>query len=101
MKFNDNGNHYVNGEKNVVNHNFPTMFSTHSRTNVFIWSRFSLLSENTFKLDPSNILFPVNSLPYNLLTTLGKKPFETIEEKGENAANHHFLLFPQCFLTFL
>ena len=32
-----------------------------------------------------------------LLTTLGKKPFENIIGKGENAGNQHFLLFP-CFL---
>ena len=29
--------------------------------------------------------------------TLGKKPFETIEGKGENAGNQNFLLFPQYF----
>ena len=28
-----------------------------------------------------------------LLTTLGKKPFENIVRKGENAGNQHFLLF--------
>ena len=27
-------------------------------------------------------------------------PFENIVEKGENAGNQHFLLFPQCFLPF-
>ena len=26
------------------------------------------------------------------------KPFENTEEKGENAGNQHFLLFPQYFL---
>ena len=26
--------------------------------------------------------------------------FENIVRKGENAGNQHFLLFPQCFLTF-
>ena len=26
-----------------------------------------------------------------------KKPLENIEGKGENAANQHFLLFPQSF----
>ena len=26
------------------------------------------------------------------------KPFKNIVEKGENAGNQHFLLFPQCFL---
>ena len=30
-----------------------------------------------------------------LLTTQGKKPFENIVGKGENAGNQHFLLFPQ------
>ena len=41
-----------------------------------------------------------NSLPHNrLLTTLKKMPFENIVGKGENAGNHHFLLFTQCFLT--
>ena len=35
-----------------------------------------------------------------LLTTLTKKPFETIEGKGENAGNQYFLLFPQCFFFF-
>ena len=32
------------------------------------------------------------------LMTLGRKPFENIVEKGENAVNQHLLLFPQCFL---
>ena len=31
--------------------------------------------------------------------TLGKKPFENIVGKGENAGNQHFLIFPQCFLS--
>ena len=31
--------------------------------------------------------------------TLGKKPLENIVERGENAGNQHFLLFPQCFLA--
>ena len=30
--------------------------------------------------------------------TLKKKPFQNTVEKGENADNQHFLLFPQCFL---
>ena len=37
---------------------------------------------------------------YPLLTTLIKKAFKNIVEKGENAGNQHFLLFPQCFLPF-
>ena len=35
-----------------------------------------------------------------LSTTLRMKALETIVGKGENAGNHHFLLFPRCFLTF-
>ena len=27
-------------------------------------------------------------------------PFENIVGKEENAGNHHFLLFPQCFLPY-
>ena len=44
-----------------------------------------------------NELFTTQS---RLLTNLRKKPFENIVEKGENAGNQHFLLFPQCFLPF-
>ena len=32
--------------------------------------------------------------------TQGKKPFENIVGKGENAGNQYFLLFPQCFPLF-
>ena len=32
-----------------------------------------------------------------LLTILGKKPFENIVGKGENAGNQHFHPFQQCF----
>ena len=32
-----------------------------------------------------------------LWTTLKKKALENTVEKGENAGNQHFLLFPQCF----
>ena len=34
------------------------------------------------------------------LTTLQKMPFENIVGKEENAGNQHFLLFPQCFLSY-
>ena len=48
----------------------------------------------------SNPLGISNSFPHNdhLLTRLGKKPFENIVGKGENAVHQHFLLFPKCFL---
>ena len=32
-----------------------------------------------------------------LLMTMGKKPFENIVGKGENACNQHFLHLPQCY----
>ena len=35
-----------------------------------------------------------------VLTILKKQPFENTVGKGENAGTQHFLLFPQCFLTF-
>ena len=34
-----------------------------------------------------------------VLATLKKRPNENIVEKGENAGNQHFLLFPQSFST--
>ena len=43
-----------------------------------------------------NELFTTQS---GLLTTLFKKLLENIEEKGENAGNQHFLLFPTMFST--
>ena len=30
--------------------------------------------------------------------TLKKGPYKNFVERGENASNQHFLLFPQCFL---
>ena len=42
-----------------------------------------------------------NSVPqFRLSTTVKKNLFENIVGKGENAGNQHFLLFPQCFLSF-
>ena len=38
------------------------------------------------------------------MTTFGalkeKMPFENIVGKEENGGNQHFLLFPQCFLSY-
>ena len=42
-------------------------------------------------------IFKLFTTPFQLLTTLSKKPLENIEGKRENAGNQHFLLFPQCF----
>ena len=46
------------------------------------------------------LYFRLKPLLNNLgfLTFMGKKPFENIVEKGENAGNQHFLFFPQCLL---
>ena len=35
-----------------------------------------------------------------LFTILKKKAFKNIVEKGENAGNHHYFLFQQCYLPF-
>ena len=42
------------------------------------------------------------SLPHNtdFLTTWGKKAFENILGKGENAGNPYFPLCPKCFLLY-
>ena len=44
----------------------------------------------------------LDPLVYNdvFLVPLGKRPFENIVGKGENADNQHFLLFPQFFLPY-
>ena len=47
-----------------------------------------------------NILPQLFTTLSQFLTILGKNPFENIEEKGENAGNQHFLLFPQCFQAY-
>ena len=60
------------------------------------------LSSNGFSVGKVMFLTDFNHLPHNpdFLTPLEKKAFENIVEKGENAGNQHFLLFPQCFLLF-
>ena len=54
--------------------------------------RTSLLADEYF--------YEVFTTQSRLFTTLKKKPFENFEGNGENAGNQHFLLFPQCFLSF-
>ena len=42
-----------------------------------------------------------NSLPHNPdFKRPQRRPWKTLEEKGENAGNQHFLIFPQCFLLY-
>ena len=35
-----------------------------------------------------------------LITTLKEQALENTMEKGENAGNQHYLLFPRCFLLY-
>ena len=51
-------------------------------------------------LHPLHILVRLNSstTQSRCLTTLTKKSFESIEGKGDNAGNQHFIFFQQCFL---
>ena len=57
-----------------------------------------LSSANAFNIDKAEILTSVNGKAVNASIT--KNPLENIVGKGENAGNQHFLLFPQCFLSF-
>ena len=43
------------------------------------------------------LLFTTQS---RFLKIQGKEPLEKVVGKGENAGNQHFLLFPQCFLSY-
>ena len=53
-----------------------------------------------FSTNQAIIKIYVRLISLTPVTTLRKKPFENIVEKGENAGNQHFLLFPQCFLPY-
>ena len=53
----------------------------------------NVLPDHPYNISPFTLQSP-------LLTPLEKKAFENIVEKGENAGDQHFLLFPQCFLPF-
>ena len=47
--------------------------------------------------------FALNAFTTIIVMTLDaseERPFENIVVKGENAGNHHFLLFLQCFLPY-
>ena len=89
---------------------FPPLFPFIPKQFFFFYITFILSSANAFNLDWSQIL-PFLKLEiqpfttqFQLVMTLKKKPFQTIEGKGENACNRenagnqHFLFFPQYFL---
>ena len=72
---------------------------------VVILAVMNLSSANSLDLVKANILSFCKELTLCLtITTFNKphkkEPFEDFVEKGENAGNQHFLLFPQCFLPF-
>ena len=101
------------GKKACYHHFFffcfvSTMFSDLLRIGSVILATFNL-SANAFNLDACHILsFDKHLLdiikPFTtqsrLSTTLRVKTLENNVEKGENAGNQHFLLFPQCFLPY-
>ena len=69
-------------------------FHVEKDVNIAILRQFLLKKKKTKPKMKKHYLFTTQS---RLLTTLGKKPFENIVGKGENAGNQHFLLLPQCF----
>ena len=74
-------------------------FNVGKEKNKFLFpsqNKFQFFSHYVHSLGVSK-LFTTQS---RLLMTLGKKPFENIAGKGENAGNQHFLHFPHSFLPF-
>ena len=103
------------------------MFPFLPKTNFIFFITFILLCTNALKLDQFKILsfgkesifcpqmltiqFKCLQYRFNSNLTLiipnlffnnpkNKGMFENFVGKGENAGNQHFLLFPQCFLTY-
>ena len=64
---------------------------------------FKMSSAICFNLDQSKILLSGNGVIIPLTNshiffmTLSKKLYKNIVGKEDDAGNHHFLLFPQCF----
>ena len=50
--------------------------------------------------EKNEVLLKLFTTQSQLLTTLKKESFENIVVKEENAGNQHFLLFPQCSLSY-
>ena len=80
--------HQVRGANKSPKRKFTNRYQT--------WN-LQVTSQICFLLNYLSRLYTTQS---RLLTTSTEKPFENIVEKGENAGNQHFLLFPQCFLPF-
>ena len=41
-----------------------------------------------------------NPIGQTIFLLIQESAFENIMEKGENAGNQHFLLYPKCFLSY-
>ena len=70
--------------------------------NVFLFA--SVLFVKTLKFPRGQNFVRAWNQPFSTYTqvlTTKKKAFKNNVEKGENAGNQHFLLFPQCFYTLL
>ena len=79
--------------RELVNHHFHQILNDHLKT-LSVWKSLKICSLGKGLTLTHTILSPTQS---QILTTLGKKPFEYIIGKEENAGNQHFLLFPPCF----
>ena len=69
---------------------FSVCRKTNHTSSRFIWLLTLYHTIPTFNLTPPHTHTPPST----------EKPLENFVEKGENAGNQHFLLFPQCFLPF-
>ena len=76
---------------------FPTLSQMNPITRGIFYCLLStnMVNKTLYRILQSAKRFTTQS---RLLTTLKKTLSKIIVEKGENAGNQHFLLFPQCFL---
>ena len=88
---------------------FSNNFLKSCQTNFKSSVTFMFSSERAFSLDHSKILSfgyeLIQAMPLLKEINLNNSPrerslFKTFVEKGENADNQHFLLFPQCLLLY-
>ena len=83
---------------------FPIMFSTLPKTNFNFSVLFILSSACAFNFDQSRNYKELNKMfnalihNHNFKQPYKKNTLENIVEKGENAGNQYFVLFPHCFL---
>ena len=84
----------------------------YTNVKILAWSKLKAFTDNKILLDVVKMMISLFDRFQNtvgkgvlkinfILTTLKNNPFGNIVGKGENAANQHFLLIPNCFLTCL